>query len=434
MKNNLVIPVVVIFIFIISGLITLNGDIIALSIPVIFYITVSLWFSPGKPKLDIKREISRNWVSTKCTVEVAINITNKGEKIEEFSFADPTPCGFEIIDGTNKILTSLSPEENVILRYSLRAKRGTHSITHAHICVSDNFGLFKTNFNYHLPFELYVKPPVKKYDSIPVRPPRTRGFSGPVPSRQSGSGMSFFAVREYQSGDSLRHINWKIAARHQSNLYTNVYQKDRVADIALILDSRSIVNSNSENESAFEHSVEATASLATSLLNDTHRVSLIVYGDSMRNVYPGYGKIQNENILKALSEAKPGFNYALNNLGYLPTRLIPPRSQIIFISPLVSNDIQVLSMLKMRGYAVMLICPNMIDFEVKSKKTKSNSVKDIHLKQATKLAGLQRAFRLKKAKRAGIVVIDWKTSESLPDKIKQTLKTNFANPYFGGKR
>ena len=56
--------------------------------------------------------------------------------------------------------------------------------------------------------------------------------------------MSFWGVREYQMGDSLRHINWKIAARRMiaarqaQELFTNEFEQERIADVGLILDAR----------------------------------------------------------------------------------------------------------------------------------------------------------------------------------------------------
>jgi uncharacterized protein (DUF58 family) len=49
----------------------------------------------------------------------------------------------------------------------------------------------------------------------------------------SGSGLDFKELREYSSGDDIRHINWKVTARNTTPAI-NVFNEDKQLNIALV--------------------------------------------------------------------------------------------------------------------------------------------------------------------------------------------------------
>jgi uncharacterized protein (DUF58 family) len=123
-------------------------------------------------------------------------------------------------------------------------------------------------------------------------------------------------VREYQVGDSLRRINWRISARDAGaapgfrGLTSNEFEQERIADVGLILDARESVNVSIGDHSLFERSVSAVAALAGAFLEDGHRVSLLTYGYGLRRVFPGMGKVHKNRILRTLAQVEPGNNEA----------------------------------------------------------------------------------------------------------------------------
>ncbi len=72
--------------------------------------------------------------------------------------------------------------------------------------------------------------------------------------------------------------NWWLSARHQQEVYTNVFEQERIADVGLVLDARERSSVTPNGESLFEYSVQVTAALAEAFLNDGNRVGLLVYG------------------------------------------------------------------------------------------------------------------------------------------------------------
>jgi len=141
-------------------------------------------------------------------------------------------------------------------------------------------------------------------------------------------------------------------------LYANEFQQERAADVGIILDGRTRTNEFAHGHSLFEHSVQAAAALTDALLSQGNRVGLLVYAAFLRWAIPGYGKIQREKILFALAHARAGGSDVFADLEHLPTRLFPPESQIILVSPLHDDDVKPLVQLRARGYQVLVISPN----------------------------------------------------------------------------
>ena len=152
---------------------------------------------------------------------------------------------------------------------------------------------------------IQVRPQIKKFKAISLRPQNTVHSPGSIPARLGGSGTDFFGIREYHSGDPLRTLDWRLTARHPHKLFSKEFEQEEIAEIGLILDARQRTDLQSGMRNpVFEHSIGATASLAEMFLHQGHRVSLLVFGETMLNAFPGYGKTQLHRIMSCLSKAK----------------------------------------------------------------------------------------------------------------------------------
>ncbi|MGC8119358.1 DUF58 domain-containing protein [Marinobacter sp. VGCF2001] len=67
-----------------------------------------------------------------------------------------------------------------------------------------------------------------------AKPVRSRQ-AGLRQSRQKGRGMTFAEVRQYQPGDDIRSIDWRVTARRQSP-HTKLYEEERERPVLLIVD------------------------------------------------------------------------------------------------------------------------------------------------------------------------------------------------------
>jgi uncharacterized protein (DUF58 family) len=222
-------------------------------------------------------------------------------------------------------------------------------------------------------------------------------------------------VREYQSGDSPRTINWRVSARHAENLYSNEYQQERVADVGMVVDARTRANLFHTGQSIFEHTVAAAAALSDAFLTQGNRVGLLVYGSYLGWTLPGYGKIQRERILQALAHAEVGVSSVFAGLEHLSPRMFPPESQIVLVSSLVNDNLNVLIQLRGRGYQVMVISPDPVKFELGF--LPSSQQVDL----AARVIRLERDLLIRRLERAGIQVIEWDVSIPLDQAVGTVL-------------
>lgn len=403
----------VIFGTIIVGLATLQSQIVILAIPLMVYLFVAIFQRPEAIRLAVRREISPEFAPQGVPITVKLTLTNQGPALDELAVQDVLPDGTKRISGESSLVSHLESQGTLELEYTIEAHRGAYNAYEVLVAARDLFGLFEQPIVYRTRLRLLVHPRYPKLDRIKIRPPQTRGFAGPIAARQGGTGIDFWGIREYQSGDPQRQINWKLAARSYQDLYTNIFEQERVADVGLILDARQRVNVVTPSGSLFEYAVHAAAALAENFLDNGNRVSLLIYGSSMERVYPGYGRLQRDRILKALSAASPGTNYALANLGYLPTRLFPAQSQVVLVSPLAPEDIPVIIQMRARGYAVMAISPDPISYE-------SALYQDFST-PAYRLACAERDFMLRQIRRCGVQVVNWRVDQPLETAVRNHL-------------
>ena len=402
---------------IIAGLGLLEGAVIAVAFPLAGYLVAVLLYHPAPPSLEVRRTLSDAYVKLDDEVKVTLAVTNTGSQdLDELSIIDTVPPDLTIADGEPGTVRSLPAGETATHTYTVAGKRGTYRFTGTQIQVHEHMGLFSRRRYYTHVSRLAVLPGVPSMRRIPIRPLRTRGFAGPIASRQAGSGTDFYGVRTYEPGDPQRWINWRLSARHPREIFVNQYEQERIADVGLILDARERNNVVANGDSLFECAVEATAALADMFLADGNRVGLLIYGRGLERTFPGYGKRQRERILQDLARARLGGSLVFDSLDYLPTRFYPAKSQIVLISPLCEADPPVLSRLRARGYELLVVSPDPVHFE-------KRGIPQTEIgRAAIRIARAERSLWTYQLKRLGIPVIDWQVDQPLDAAVRIGLR------------
>ncbi|MBN2387918.1 MAG: DUF58 domain-containing protein [Anaerolineales bacterium] len=387
------------FLLFLAGLIGYQPGFLLLALPLVAYLLAGLWGAPERVYLEANRSLSAERIHTGDQVVVTLTVTNRGALLEEVLLEDRLPDGLEVIEGSARRLVRLPAGGSVSWSYRLGGRRGYYALQHLAATVGETLGVRRVALNLETDGQLFILPPVLRLRRISIRPRRTRVYSGTIPARQGGPGVEFFDVREFQSGDSPRQINWRVTARQQEATFTNQYEQERVVDVDIVLDGRRRANQFGEH-SIFEHSVLAAAALADAFLAAGNRVGLIFYGQHVRWTMPGYGKVQGEKILHALSQVEPGDSQVFGEL-YVPRRMLSSRSQLVVVSPLCGEDFQALADLRARGYAVLAVSPAPVDFEVAGLPLTES------VRQATRIARMKRQVLLRRLAGIGIQIVDW---------------------------
>lgn len=409
------------YILILAGLLTLNGLLIALSLLYVIYLAVSSLSASRDIHFEAARSLSAQRVATNSPCEVTITVTNHGSSLEAVLFEEELPAGLEVRQGAARHIFRLPAGKTVTWKYTISGPRGYYTFEQIKARVWDPLGMTSQEATVSAEGQLFILPPVLRLKNLSIRPRRTRVYSGIVPARSGGPGTEFFDVREYQSGDPLRWINWRLSARYPTTWFTKEFEQERVADVGIILDGRMRANLVSEDHSIFEHSALAAAAISGTFLAQGNRVGLLVYGQFIQWTYPGYGRVQRERILRALALARLGTSQVFSHLEYIPTRLFPAHSQLILISPLVEDDPDVIVRLRSRGYKIVLVSPDPVAYE-------TSFLPDTQeYRQAERIVRMKRQLMLEQIRHAGIQVVDWDVS--VP--FDQIMNAHFLSPRLG---
>ena len=141
MRRLLLISVLV-YLLLILGLASGNGGIIALSIPLVIYLTATLLYAPESLQLQVIRTLSADRVSQATLVDVRVSITNLGSHLEEVLLEDVVPNALEMMEGIPQALTEMKPGQTILLEYTVRGVRGRHVFEEVKVRASDRLGLF----------------------------------------------------------------------------------------------------------------------------------------------------------------------------------------------------------------------------------------------------------------------------------------------------
>lgn len=406
---------VLVALLVVLGLITQNGVVLLLALPLIVYLGFGILGAPNAIQVKVERSISSEYAAYKEPVLVRLSLENMGGTLEEVHLEDKVTSSLDTISGQRRKTMTFPAHKSFQIEYQMSAIRGEHIFEGLNLNASDHFGLFPVNQQEKTGDHLLVYPETMRLRHINIRPQRTHGFAGPIPSRKPGTGMDFFGIREYHQGDSLRKINWRVSARYDQTLFSNQFEQESITDIGLILDARAQSDNRNAHDSLFEHSVQAAASLADLFLKEGHRLGMLIYGYSMTRVFPGYGAVQRQRILNALAKAKIGRSFAFENLDKLPTRFFPPNSQLVLVSPMLTADLPGMLRFRSLGYSLLIVSPDPVDFEIHSLGSISG------LGDAARLARIERTVLIGRLKRLGIRVANWKTSQPLDMQLYSSL-------------
>lgn len=408
----------IIFGLLVVALFTRNGDIAWMMLPFLAYLSMSILQTPvlEKVRFSAKRTLEQNQLNGIVSVDVNLAIQNQALETVCLFIDEKVQAGMKITDGELSRWVTLRSGEYAELKYTFTATRGNFSWKFIRTVISDPLSLIETEMFLPASAMIQIRPQIKKFKAIPFRPHSTLHSPGSIPARLGGSGTNFFGVREYQPGDSLRRLDWRLTARHPRKFFTKEFEQEEIAEIGLILDSRSCNELIVGAESLFEASVGATASLAEMFLHQGHRVSLLVFGETMLTTFPGYGKTHLHRIMGCLSKARvEAENRANVSLDFSPIRIFPSHALIVIISSVTSADWPLFLRLRAYGYQAMLVSPDPIDF------AGPTLAKDANNDLGVRAARLERRLRLNNIAQLQIPVIDWQISQPLFPLVRNAL-------------
>ncbi|AHL23379.1 MULTISPECIES: DUF58 domain-containing protein [Thermococcus] len=380
----------------------LRWSLVYLVLPYLTLLSVSYLFFKPTGSVEIWRVVHHNRFLEGQEVEIEVHVKTDF-RIDYFYVRDLVP-DLEVIGKPEKVF-SLKPGEEGVLKYKVRMRRGIHRFEGFRVSYRDPFGFFSSDrFVDH--FTEIVGVPILYDVQTPYSTKGTKITIGPLPSPLIGGGLEFHAIREYQPGDPLKVINWKATAR-TGKIMANEFESERKVDVVFVVDGSRL------NEPVFDYLIRAAASLMLNALNDGTSFGLLLAERIPLWVRVDYGKRHFFKCIDFLSTARPdNNNFIAYQVEHLVKTSLPPRAQIIYFSPLLTEESRnALKILARYGYNVVVISPNPNSlYEPKTEEEKL----------AMELVQLKRKAVLKNLAGYG-VIIDWDVRKPLKAAIAEVL-------------
>lgn len=103
-------------------------------------------------------------------------------------------------------------------------------------------------------------------------------LSGKNVSKLRGRGLNFEELRQYQFGDDIRTMDWKVTQR-TGKPYVKVFNEEREREVYLLVDQRQSMFFGSRYKMKSVIAAEVAALIAWSILDATDRIGALIFDD-----------------------------------------------------------------------------------------------------------------------------------------------------------
>lgn len=360
-----------------------------------------------EPELDlaIEREVSDADPEPGDEVEVTITVENVGERtLGDLRIVDGVPAALPVTDGSPRLGTALRPGAEVDLSYAVEARRGEHAFDPVTVIARDLSGAVEVERAEPVETTLRCIPSLVATTTLPLRQ-GTTPFTGRVQTNTGGSGVEFFATREYRHGDSLSRIDWKRRAR-TGELTTLEFREERAATVVLLIDARrnAYRAPKPSDRHAVDRSVAAAGEIFAALLDSGDQVGLAAVGRESCWLAPGTGREHRARGATMLathpamaSDQPEDSRYVSLQVRRLRRRL-PASAQVVLFSPVTDDYAARLArQLDAYGHATTVVSPDVTGDATPGQR----------------LARVERGTRLARLREAGLRAIDWQPDRPL---------------------
>lgn len=110
-------------------------------------------------------------------------------------------------------------------------------------------------------------------------------FSGEYHSMFKGHGLEFAEVREYQTGDSFKEIDWNVTARY-GHPFIKKFNETRELNVVFLVDGSASTYFGTQSMLKSNLIVELTALLSFSALSNNDKVGMVLFSDKIEQYSP----------------------------------------------------------------------------------------------------------------------------------------------------
>ena len=316
----------------------------------------------SQSKVFIGEEITISFVATNHKPVPLGRLRIEDEIPDQILFPDANVItNTQAASNTLRHSTSLAWYERIKWSYTITSgKRGFYRIGPARLESGDLFGFFRSQKHLHYYDHILVYPKVVTLPELGI--PSTR------PLGETRGGIAIFqdpsrpqGVREYQVGDPMKTVDWKVSAKMQ-HLQVRTFEPSSGLTVVLVVAIETAERSWEGYVSAdLEAIIVASASLAAYASDQEYSLGLFSNGtpilvDRPMNIPPARSPEQLKIILEALATIQP---LPVRPMALELTRKIrqfPIGATLVIVAALISDDmVEAMLNLKRQGYAIVLV-------------------------------------------------------------------------------
>ena len=169
------------------------------------------------------------------------------------------------------------------------------------------------------------------------------GFAGDYHSAFHGRGIEFSQVREYQPGDDVRSIDWNVTAR-SGIPHVKQFIEERDLTVLVAIDVSASMGFGSVDWRKCDVAAELAAVFAFSAVENSDRVGLLLFGESVRQfIPPRRGQAHAQVIVRAAVDAAMGGTRGaadIDRAAMFLQRIARKRSVLIVISDFLNYNFE----------------------------------------------------------------------------------------------
>jgi uncharacterized protein (DUF58 family) len=352
-------------------------------------------------------------------VTVTLSLTNDGSGVaSDVRIVDEPPAEVPVTSGSTAFATAVRPGETVTHEYELTPPRGEYafgtatvrrrSVTATAVTTDEVTPAGDTGFTCET-----------LLDSFPFQD-RTIQFVGQTPTDDGGSGVEFFATREYRRGDPMNRIDWHRFAR-TGDLATVEYREERAVTIVFVIDDRADAHRElpGGGPNSYDLTLYAASRGVVASLEDGNRTGLATLSGETW-IEPGAGSDVRNRVEEAIgggSESNPTSDQPVADGGSLAVdleRRLPQRAQVVLCTPLSdAESVDLVETLRTSGRAVTVVSPDA-----------TTGIASSSISTGLRIAGLQRANRIDALRGLGATVVDWHLEDPISVDLARAFRGN----------
>ena len=161
-----------------------------------------------------------------------------------------------------------------------------------------------------------------------------------------GFSVEFVEHRSYESGDEVRHIDWKLYGK-TNRLYVKRYEEETNLRAHLILDTSKSMTYTSGGVSKLEYGSYLLAALSYLMISQQDAAGVVLFDESIRSFVPPKSTPSHLNtLLNVLDVKSPGVDTKIEPVLHEMAERIKKRGLVIIISDLFDEPKNIMNGLK----------------------------------------------------------------------------------------